>query len=405
MEKERVIIHLDMDAFFAAIEQRDDPGLRGKPVVVGADPKGGMGRGVVSTCSYEAREFGIRSAMPISQAWQRCPQAVYLPVEGEKYQRESHRVREILHEFTPQMQFASIDEAYLDVTGSLRLFGGKRALAERLQQRVAEETGLTCSLGVAPTRLVAKIASDLEKPRGLVVVEPGEVEAFLAPLAIRRLPGVGPRMQEELGRHGIRTFGDLQACSEEDLRAWFGDGWGDLARRGRGQDDSTVTEGEGAKSIGHEHTFEQDTDDAELIGSRLLRLCERTARRIRKAGLKGRTVTTKVRFDDFTTITRQRTLGAPVDDATSIHRAALANLEAADVGERLVRLIGVQVSGFGEGVPAPRQSELFPDPARSRDEAVRRRLAEAEDAVKDRFGEDAIRRGGSMEAGAETDGE
>lgn len=399
MEKERVIIHVDMDAFFAAIEQRDDPALRGRPVVVGADPEGGTGRGVVSTCSYEAREFGIRSAMPISQAWRRCPEAVYLPVNGEKYGRESRRVREVLKEFTPQVQFTSIDEGYLDVTGSLRLFGGKRALAERLQQRVEEETQLTCSLGVAPTRLVAKIASDLEKPRGLVIVEPDEAEEFLAPLTIRRLPGVGPRMQEELGRRRIRTFGDLQRHTQDELRAWFGDGAEDLWRRARGLDDSTVSGGDPAKSIGHEHTFAEDTDDENEILTCLLRLCEKTARRVRKAGLKGRTVTLKVRFDDFTTITRQRTLPEPVDDATSVHRAALANLEAAEVGERKLRLIGVQVSGFDEAGRAARQAELFPDPAVTRDKAIRRRLAAAEDAVKDRFGEDAIRRGGGIESG------
>jgi nucleotidyltransferase/DNA polymerase involved in DNA repair len=388
-----------MDAFFAAIEQRDNPDLRGRPVVVGADPRGGTGRGVVSTCSYEAREFGIRSAMPISQAWGRCPEAAYLPVDGEKYQRESRHVRELLEEFTPQIQFASIDEAYLDVTGSLRLFGGKRALAEALQRRVAEATGLTCSLGVAPSRLVAKIASDLEKPCGLVIVQPGEVEAFLAPLAIRRLPGVGPRMQEELGRRGIRTFGDLQACTRDELGSWFGAGAEDLWRRARGLDDSPVSEGEGAKSVGHEHTFAEDTGDWVAIGTQLLHLCEKTARRLRKAGLKGRTVTTKVRFSDFTTVTRQRTLNAPVDDATSVHRAALANLEAAETGERQLRLIGVQVSGFDEAGPSARQARLFADPSSARGDAVRRRLAEAEDAVKDKFGEDAIRRGGSMGPG------
>jgi len=193
MSGERVIIHVDMDAFFAAIEQRDDPSIAGKPVVVGADPKGGKGRGVVSTCSYEARRFGVHSAQPISQAYRLCPDAVFLPVDGAKYERESQRIRAIFDEFTPQVEPVSVDEAFLDVTGCLRLFGGKRALAERLRERIEAETHLTASLGVARNKLVAKIASDLEKPRGLVIVEPGREVAFLAPLEVRRLPGVGRR--------------------------------------------------------------------------------------------------------------------------------------------------------------------------------------------------------------------
>ena len=393
MTGERVIIHLDMDAFFAAIEQRDRPELRGRPVVVGADPQGGKGRGVASTCSYEAREFGIHSAMPIRQAYRRCPHAAFVPVDGAKYSRESKRIRDILGEFTPVVQMVSIDEGYLDVTGSLRLFGGKRCLAERIQERIEEETELTASLGVAPCKLVAKIASDLEKPRGLVIVEPDEVEAFLAPLEVRRLPGCGPKMREVLSRLGVETIGDLAALSEDDLREEFGE-WGkDLHRKARGLDEGPVREGEGPKSIGHEHTFGEDTADRDELHRTLMRLCEKTAWRVRKAKVRGRTVTTKVRFEDFTTLTRQRTLPKPVCEATEIYVAAVENLKAARIGRRKVRLIGVQVSGFDRDAVV--QTSLFAEAEEERDER-RLRLARAEDVVKERFGEDALRRGASM---------
>ncbi len=397
MRDERVIIHVDMDAFFASVEQRDRPELRGQPVVVGADPKGGKGRGVVSTASYEARAHGIHSAQPISQAYRLCPQAHFLGVDFEKYGTESDRIREVLLQFTPQIQFASVDEAYLDVTASLRLFGGKRAIADRVQRRIEEERRLTASLGVAPNKLVAKIASDLKKPRGLVIVEPHEIECFLRPLPIRRLPGVGPKMEQTLTALGIRTIGDVADLSLAELQRRFGR-WGEyLSDAAHGRDDSPVEEGGEAKSIGHEHTFEEDTGDRDAILRTLMDLCESTARRMRQAEVRGRTVTTKIRFEDFTTLTRQQTLREPVMEAAEIYAAALENLAAAEIGTRRVRLVGVQVSGFGEEdhARAMRQEPLFRSPAEPRD--VRVRIARAEDAVKDRFGDDAIRRGSSLE--------
>ncbi|MGD2175316.1 MAG: DNA polymerase IV [Candidatus Brocadiaceae bacterium] len=398
MADRRVIIHVDMDAFFAAVEQRDDPELQGKPVVVGADPEEGKGRGVVSTCSYEARQYGVHSAQPISEAYRRCPHAVFLPVDGAKYGRESRRIRRILEEFTPQMQPVSIDEAFLDVTGSLRIFGGKRALAACLQERIEEETGLTASLGVAPNKLVAKIASDLEKPRGLTIVEPEEVAEFLRPLEVERLPGVGPKMRTALGRMGIRTIGELADVPSEELEEHFGE-WGrDLWRKARGHDDSPVSDEGEAKSIGHEHTFARDTSNQRKVRRTLIRLCEKTARRLRKAGRRGHTVMTKVRFEDFTTVTRQTTVARPVVEATELFELALANLAAAGAADRRMRLVGVTVSNFAEGrtgEEAVRQTDLFGGVEAPED--VRERLARAEDAVKDRFGEDAVRRGASFE--------
>jgi nucleotidyltransferase/DNA polymerase involved in DNA repair len=397
MAAERVIIHVDMDAFFAAVEQRDRPELRGKPVVVGADPKGGKGRGVVSTASYEARAYGIHSAQPISQAYHLCPHAAFLPVDMDRYERESERIRGVLSEFTPQMQFVSIDEAYLDVTASLRLFGGKRAVAERIQERIKEETGLTASLGVGPNKLVAKIASDLKKPRGRVIVEAEQVEEFLRPLDVRRLPGVGPRTEQSLRAAGVRTMGDLAGIPVQELRSRFG-AWGEyLWDEAHGRDESPVEQTEEVKSVGHEHTFEEDTDDRDLIMTTLMDLSEQTARRARKGARQGRTVTTKVRFEDFTTITRQQTLLEPVMDAAEIYAAALENLAAARMGRRKVRLVGVQVSAFLQQQRGARQAGLFDAEGRG---DVRVRIARAEDAVKDKFGEGAIRRGASLTSNA-----
>lgn len=401
MTRERIIVHVDMDAFFAAVEQRERPALRGRAVVVGADPKGGKGRGVVSTCSYEAREFGIRSAMPISEAWRRCPDAVYLPVNGALYARESRRIRAILESFTPDIEPVSIDEAFLDVTHSLHLFARtKRELAERIQQRVCDETQLTCSLGVAPSKLVAKIASDLEKPRGIVVVEPEEVEAFLRPLPVGRLWGVGEKTRAALEALGVRTIGDLAALPEGELSRRFGKHGEHLWKLACGIDHREVEEGGPAKSVGHEHTFPTDTADRRLIAATLADLCEQVAQRLHRAGLRGRTVTLKLRFQDFTTLTRARTLDHPVADAATLYETASASLERVKARGRKVRLIGVSVSGFGPG--RPRQPELF-DTDESQREARRRQLGDAIGRIKDRFGHDALHHGTALDRPADTD--
>jgi nucleotidyltransferase/DNA polymerase involved in DNA repair len=300
------------------------------------------------------------------------------------------------------MQVVSIDEAFLDITGCLLLHGGKRELARAIQQRILTERELTVSLGVAPNKLVAKIASDLRKPRGLVVVEPAEVVQFLRPLEVKRIPGVGPKMQLTLSRMGIRTIGQLADVPPAVLDERFGK-WGqELVRKARGQDDSPVQGGSGTKSIGHEHTFAEDTADMEHVRATLTWLCEKTARRLRKSDHLARTVTTKVRFADFTTFTRQRTLAEPVRDAGAICKAALANLALARVQGRELRLIGVSVSGLvgrAAALREPQQTFLFDDNMESGTVSdARARLTRAEDAVKDRFGDDAIRRGDSFVA-------
>jgi len=269
---------------------------------------------------------------------------------------------------------------------TVRSTGGSRAASGTL----------TASLGVAPNKLVAKIGSDLEKPRGLVVVEPGQVEEFLRPLPVGRLPGVGPKLRDALGELGIRKIGDLAALPRAELERRLGEHGKDLWRKAHGQDDSPVQGGDEAKSIGHEHTFGEDTDDWEQIDRKLMELCEKVARRLRKAGERGHTVTTKVRFEDFSTVTRQTTFDAPVFEAGQLHAAAVANFEAADAHGRKVRLIGVQVSGFDARREGARQLSLFAQETERRREDIRLRIARAEDAVKDRFGEEALRRGASL---------
>jgi nucleotidyltransferase/DNA polymerase involved in DNA repair len=371
----RSILHVDMDAFFAAVEQRDKPALRGKPVIIGADPKGGRGRGVVSTASYEARRFGVGSAMPISQAWRACPQGVYLPPDVERYARESERVMDVLRRVTDLVEPVSIDEAFLDVTASARALGPGDVVGRRLKEEIRSETGLTASVGVATSKLVAKVASDMRKPDGLVVVPEGEEASFLAPLPVRRLWGVGPRMEEALAKLGIATVGDLAAVDPERLDRRLGTHGHDLQLLARGIDDRAVVAGApGAKSIGQEHTFDHDTADRERLRAMLLSLADGVARRLRRHGLKARTLTLKYRDETFRTTTHARTLAGGVDSGDDIFDVVLALFAEVHRG-RPVRLLGIYTSHFGSD---SRQLELFPEdrtpsPAdRLRDEVARR---------------------------------
>ncbi|NLV30501.1 MAG: DNA polymerase IV [Acidobacteria bacterium] len=381
---ERTILHVDMDAFYAAVEQRDHPGYRGRPVIVGADPRGGRGRGIVATCSYEARKFGIHSAQPISEAWKLCPRGIYLPPDMRKYARVSRLVMGILSDFTDLVEPVSIDEAFLDVTGCRRLFGAGDVIARKIRERVARELGLTASVGVAANKFVAKVASDLEKPDGLVVVEPGREREFLAPLAVGRLWGVGPRTEARLKALGIGTVGQLAALAPMDAARLLGDHGEHLWRLARGIDDRPVSAGPGCRSIGHEVTFEQDTADPGRLRNTLLDLSGRVARRLRAEGALARTVTLKFRQADFTTSTRRRSLAEPVDTAEAIFPVAFELMQGVFRAGMKVRLLGVTVSGLE---PGSLQPTLFP-PSPSRD----RKLAEAEDDIARRFGARAITR-------------
>jgi DNA polymerase-4 len=369
-----------MDAFYAAVEQRDRPELRGKPVIVGADPKGGAGRGVVSTASYEARRFGVGSAMPISQAYKLCPRGIYVPVDMPKYVAISRQVMAILRRFTDCVEPISIDEAFLDTTGSRRAFGDGEVVARALKDAVRKETLLTASVGVAPSKLVAKIASDLRKPDGLVVVAPGGEAAFLAPLPVRRLWGVGPKMEERLLKAGVRTIGDLAALPPAALERRLGTHGHDLLQLARGLDDRpVVADPDEAKSIGQEHTYDVDTSDRGVLRRTLLALADGVARRLREHGLRARTVTLKYRDETFRTVTRAETADSATDSGDVLF-GTLSRLFDGVHGSRRVRLLGVYASGLG---PDPQLALFQQEPAPA--DQVR-------DAVARRFGADALTR-------------
>jgi DNA polymerase-4 len=378
-----------MDAFFAAIEQRDRPELRGKPVVVGGG--GANDRGVVSTASYEARKFGIRSAMPLRTAGALCPDAIFVPVDGRKYASVSKQVMAILDRYSPLVEPLSIDEAFLDLTGTEGLHGSGEAAAQSIKQQVRDELELTISVGVASNRLVAKIASDLRKPDGLVVVPAGEEREFLAPLAIERLWGVGASTRRALADYGIVTIGDLAALPEDVLRRRFGKHGYDLALRAQGVGDTIVGHDVGAKSVSQEHTFDVDiaAGDWESIEQMLLGLSEGVAGRLRSTGVRCSTVAVKIRDSDFVTITRQKTLADPTDSTDTIWRTAVA-LTRREVGGMTIRLLGVAASGLTE----QQQLTLFEGADQRRQRAV-----DATDAVRKRFGSRAIRRARLLDAG------
>jgi DNA polymerase-4 len=376
----RSILHVDLDAFFAAVEQRDRPELRGRPVIVGGG--GPNDRGVVSAASYEARRFGVRSAMPLRTAGRLCPEAVFVPVDGAKYQAASREVMAILRRYTPLLEPISIDEAFLDVTGSIALFGDGAAIATAIKTAIREEVDLTASVGVATTKLVAKIASDLRKPDGLVVVPPGDEAAFLAPLPLWRLWGVGPKTATVLEELGAATIGQLASLPEEALVRRLGRHGGMLRERALGMDPDPVSAAEPAKTIGHEHTFDVDTSDPEVIERTLLAMAEGVAGRLRTARVRAGTVSVKIRDSSFRTITRQRSLPEPTDLADPIWRTAV-DLARPEVKGHRIRLLGVTAMQLGQ----PEQMGLFEDVADRR-----RSVVEAADALRRRFGDRAVTR-------------
>ena len=379
-EPPRTILHVDLDAFFAAVEQRDHPELHGKPVVVGMG--GSNDRGVVSAASYEARRFGIHSAMPIVTAKRLCPDAIFVPVDGAKYQRVSREVMAILRRFTPLVEPISIDEAFLDVTGSRALFGDGEAIGRAIRKAIRDELDLTASVGVATTKLVAKIGSDLRKPDALVVVPPGEEAAFLAPLPISRLWGVGPSTAAALRDFRVTTIGDLAALDRAALVRRFGKHGASLVDRAIGRDPDPVADPDAAKSVGHEHTFDEDTSDPEVIERTLLAMAEGVSGRLRHAGLKASTVAVKVRDSAFETLTRQRTLLEPTDMTEPIWQAAL-DLARPQMRGKRIRLVGITASNFG----AREQLGLF-----EADDVRQRRVVEAADELRERFGTRAVTR-------------
>ena len=381
----RTILHVDMDAFYASVEQRDRPELRDKPLIVGSDPKGGKGRGIVATCSYEARKFGVHSAQPISQAWRMCPQGIYVQPDMPKYARASESVMRVFLDFSDLVEQVSIDEAFLDVTGSRRLFGDGVSIARSIKDRIRGEQRLSASVGVAPNKFVAKVASDLQKPDGLVVVEPGREAEFLAPLPVSRLWGVGEKTSALLKDIGLRCIGQIAALERRYLIDRFGKSGEHLWELAHGIDVRPVAPEEGYKSIGHETTFEKDTEDEHLLHDTLLWLAEKVAQRLRANHTRARTIAIKFREADFSTCTRRKTLSVAVDTSEKIFPQAWNMMRPLIRRGVAVRLIGVYGSNLES--EASGQLSLFDRPGQ-RD----RRLATAVDDITRRYGDRAITR-------------
>jgi len=377
----RIILHLDMDAFFASVEQMDDPSLRGKPVVVG----GLSDRGVVSTASYEARQFGVHSAMPMATARNLCPHAVFLSGRRRRYSQISAQIMAMLQDYSPVVEKASIDEAYMDLTGCERLLGPARDIAEKIKAGIYRQHGLTCSVGLAPNKFLAKIASDLDKPDGLRIIHVDSVQEFMAALPVAKLPGVGTKTVSRLHELGIRFCAQISQYSLEFWEAKWGKRGKELYFLAQGHDQAPVVPRRQAKSCGAEDTFAQDTADREVIKAWLLEQSQEVGTALRQIKRKGRTVTLKIKFSDFQSITRNRTLTKPTDNTQLIYQTACALLEELHL-PRSVRLCGVSVSHFQN-----RQSQLslFPEMDSLQDQ----RLDQAMDAITAKFGDRALVRG------------
>ena len=381
----RTILHVDMDAFFASVEQRDHPDLIGQPVIVGAGPQK---RGVVAATSYKARKFGVHSAMPSRTAYKLCPHGIFIHPRMEKYSAASKQIMAILETFTPLVQPVSVDEAFLDVTGSLNIFGDALTIAQRIKAAIQAQTGLTASVGVAPNKFLAKVGSDLKKPDGLVVITEADKVLMLAPLPVSKIWGVGKVTEKHLHEMGLQTIGDIQCLPLDELRQRFGNLANHLHGLALGEDDREVeTDGE-SKSIGSEHTFDVDTADLDPIKKSLLEQCEEVGTRLRQEKVAARTIQLKLRYADFTTITRRRTLEQPTQDEMLLYEVAGQLLSAERIEGKRIRLIGVCGSNL---VPPEIQHDLF-----NRDGEKRTRLAKAIDEVRGKLGPGAIKRGTSL---------
>lgn len=381
---DRTILHLDLDAFYASVEQLDDPQLRGRPVLVG----GNRTRGVVSAASYEARAYGVHSAMPMARAARLCPQAVVRPVRMARYRELSQRVFAVYHDFTDRIEPLSIDEAFLDVTASRRLFGSGERMARLIREQVRERTGLTVSVGIAASKFIAKMASDRAKPDGIYAVPPECVADFLRPLDIEQLWGIGGAGAERLKRHGIMRVGDVLSVDRLRLKSILGDKLGEkIWHLARGIDEREVEAGDKEQSIGAEKTYSGDLFRREDVEKALLALCEEVGRRVRAGALRGRCSTLKVRYADFTTVSRSQTHRPGLNTTDGIYDSARQLLRRTDAGRRPVRLLGVtlsQLEGRQDG-----QAELFEDQGRKRQE----QLDGAVDELRRRFGAEGVVRG------------
>lgn len=384
----RCIIHIDLDAFFASVEELETPSLKGLPLIIGGDPDK---RGVVSSCSYAARKYGVRSAMPMSLALRLCPQAIRLPARHELYSVYSRRVMAILAKYAPVVEPISIDEAFLDVTGCEPLYGSGETIARRIQERIYNEVGLPCSLGVASNKTVAKIATESGKPNGLVVVPPGEEAAFLEPFVVEIIPGVGKRTAERLHHMGVRSVRDLARQSLDRLREEFGAHGESLYRLARGIDDTPVLSDHEAKSISQERTFDRDTLDSERIRTCLLECAVGVGSELRRQRLMARTITLKLRFEGYVTINRGLTLSLPTDVDDTIYEVADGLLQRAWTRRRKIRLVGIRATNLVHEVAY--QLQLF-----EQGDEKQALAARAVDQLRARFGDNIIKRASQIES-------
>jgi DNA polymerase IV len=383
-----MILHIDMDAFYAAIEIRDNPKLANLPVIVGGSADG---RGVVSTANYIARKFGVHSAMPASRAKRLCPSAVFIRPRMNHYAAISKQIREIFESYTDLVEPLSLDEAFIDVRGSQALFGDATTIAKQIKARIRSEVGLTASAGIAPNKFLAKVASDLEKPDGLVVVNPNEIQDFLDPLPVTRVWGVGAQTQKKLATFGVHTIAELRSLSIETLKTAFGVNSQHFWQLARGIDSRPVVPDRDAKSISHETTFHEDLSDAETLRAWLLGLADQVARRMRRYEIVGKSIHLKVRYSNFDTLVRSRTLNEPTNTTDLIATASSEMFASGGFDlQRGVRLLGVGVSSLSTIRPV--QLTLFDDAERSRS----KRIDKASDQIRDQFGSSAIRRASSI---------
>jgi len=385
MVQSRQIIHVDMDAFYASVERLDNPDLMDKPVIVGGDPKK---RGVVSAASYEARKFGVHSAMPMSQAVRLCLDAIVLPVRMERYAELSQQIHAIFQQFTPQIEPISLDEAFLDVTGSLRLFGSAEKIGRTIKDQIREQLGLVASVGVAGNKFLAKLASDLDKPDGFVVITEENKQQILDPLPVSKIWGVGKVTEKALKFRAINTIKQLREAPPEILRSIFGDQTAHVLRLAQGVDNRQVESSREAKSISSEQTFATDIAGKDILLDVLLHQVEDVAQRLRLNNLEARTITLKLRYDDFRTITRSSTLDHPTNITKTLWQEAReVFLQWHKKSAGLLRLLGFGVSGLQKAGTG--QRHLFEEP----DQEKQKRLDEAFDKIRDKFGHDALRRG------------
>lgn len=384
-----MILHVDMDAFYAAIEQRDNPNLFGKPVVVGGSP---TGRGVIAAASYEARKFGLHSAMPSSQAIRLCPRAIFIKPQIEKYSAVSKQIREIFNRFTPVFEPLALDEAFLDVAGSQKLFGDAETIGRQIQTTIAEELQLVASVGVAPNKFLAKLASDLDKPNGFMVVQQANVTEFLDPLDISRVWGIGPKTQQTFLKLGVQRIGQLRRLPMETLKQLFGLNADHFWRLARGIDTRQVVPDRIAKAVGHESTFSQDVNDDHILESWVWELADQVGRRLRRNQIRGKTIRVKIRFHDFRTISRSKTIAAHTNATRVIAENSLRLLHAVRNEQRdSIRLLGVSVGGLSR--QTGQQQLLF---GQQQDEQAKQ-IDSTADAIRDRFGSAAMKRGSTLD--------